>query len=42
MRAFALSLFVLISALALAGCPVFTRGTGEGRPLETGQAGQHP
>ncbi len=51
MRPIVLSLFVLfsvlMSALVLAGCPVFTRGSGEGRPLETGQpqieqGGPHP
>jgi predicted small secreted protein len=32
-------LLVLLASLSLAGCPVFTRGSGEGRPLE-GPAGE--
>ncbi len=37
MRALVLTLFVLFAALALGGCPVFTRGAGEGRPIVDGQ-----
>lgn len=37
MRAFALTLFVVFAALTLGGCPVFTRGAGEGRPIVDGQ-----
>jgi len=36
MRAF-LIVFVVFAALALGGCPVFTRGAGEGRPIVDGQ-----
>jgi hypothetical protein len=36
MRIF-LVVFVVLSALALGGCPVFTRGAGEGRPIADGQ-----
>ena len=34
MRVLVLALFVVFAALALGGCPIFTRGAGEGRPLE--------
>lgn len=37
MRALALALFVIFAALTLGGCPVFTRGAGEGRPIADGQ-----
>jgi hypothetical protein len=39
MRLF-LVVFVVFAALALGGCPVFTRGAGEGRPIVDGQGGQ--
>jgi predicted small secreted protein len=37
MRALVLCLFVVLAGLALGGCPVFTRGAGEGRPIADGQ-----
>jgi hypothetical protein len=40
MRLF-LFVFVVFAALALGGCPVFTRASGQGRPIEDGQGGQH-
>jgi hypothetical protein len=39
MRVLLLSLFVVFAAVTLGGCPVFTRGAGEGRPLEDTQRG---
>lgn len=37
MRSLVLCLFVVFAALALGGCPVFTRGSGVGRPIADGQ-----